>query len=112
MRAYKMGAVLGAGAFGEVVAAVDKRSGARVAIKKLSNSILSSLTDVGRVVSEVSILTALEHRNVIKLHEVQADPAQMYLVMEFAGAKPRSRAVAGACTPPLPRPHPTSPSLP
>ena len=86
MRAYKLGARLGVGAFGEVVSAVDKRTNNRVAVKVLSNTILASVTDVGRVVSEVSILTALEHRNVIKLHDVQADATHMYLVMEFAGA--------------------------
>jgi serine/threonine protein kinase len=84
MRAYKLGPVVGRGAFGEVVSATDKRSGATVAVKKLSLPIIASVLDAGRMFAEVNILTALEHRNVIKLHEVHADATMMYLVMEFA----------------------------
>ena len=92
---------LGHGAFGEVFLATDRRTNRKVAIKKLSKALIPNVSELDRAMQELSILSSLNHSNVIKLLEVVSDSASVGLVMEYAGAlsggdglSPRARAAA------------------
>ncbi|KAM8886597.1 mitogen-activated protein kinase 4 isoform 2-T8 [Spinachia spinachia] len=81
---------LGAGVTGVVLSAVDRRSGQRVAIKKLA---MRDAVTVKHALREVKITRRLHHENVVSVHEVLApygqplprDPSQLsalYIVQE------------------------------
>ncbi|XP_041760438.1 mitogen-activated protein kinase 4 [Coregonus clupeaformis] len=81
---------LGSGATGLVLSAVDKRSGQRVAVKKL---VMRDVVSVKHALREVKITLRLQHENVVRVHEVlgpygrplHCDPAQqsaLYIVQE------------------------------
>jgi hypothetical protein len=46
------------------------RGGQLFAVKILEKSDLPSTTAIDKVYSEISILTRLQHKNVVKMHEV------------------------------------------
>nr|XP_046205959.1 mitogen-activated protein kinase 4-like isoform X2 [Oncorhynchus gorbuscha] len=81
---------LGSGTTGLVLSAVDKRSGQRVAVKKL---VMRDAVSVKHALREVKITRRLQHENVVRVHEVLGpygrplhhDPAQLsalYIVQE------------------------------
>ncbi|CAD7941054.1 unnamed protein product [Amoebophrya sp. A25] len=66
---YQIADVIGTGSYGKVFGAVDKFTGKRVAIKR-SKDVFGELTDCKRMLREIAILNRVEHRNVVKLHEI------------------------------------------
>ena len=74
--------VLGAGAFGKVFLSesVADRS-FKVAIKVLNKSKLKD--NIAQIKEEVSILTKLDHPNIVKYYETYDDTKYIYLVMEY-----------------------------
>jgi serine/threonine-protein kinase len=72
---------LGEGGLGEVVAAVDQDIGREVAIKRMRPDVQSPST-VARFVDEIRTLGALEHPNILPIHDVGAnDDGSLYFVM-------------------------------
>jgi serine/threonine-protein kinase len=72
---------LGAGGLGEVVAAIDQDIGREVAIKRLRPH-LQGTAAVGRFVDEIRTVGALEHPNILPIHDVGADEdGALYFVM-------------------------------
>ena len=67
---YRLGPILGSGSFGEVRVAVDKHTHKKAAIKFINKRGVSDVSSVERISREFFILTALNHRNVIRLYEV------------------------------------------
>jgi len=65
---YQITSPLGYGAYGFVVAGVDTRNGARVAIKKTSR-IFRDLADCKRAVREILVLQALKHENLVQVRD-------------------------------------------
>ena len=59
---------LGAGAYGAVIKAKDKRTGELVAIKKLSK--IEDIIDAKRILRELRILRLFKHENIIDLQNV------------------------------------------
>lgn len=86
LRQYHVGHVLGSGAFGEVRLVTSKLSGEKLALKCIDKGSVSDVSEVDRVSREFYILTSLDHKHVIRLHEVFQDESKLYLVMEYAGA--------------------------
>ena len=86
MERYKLGHLLGKGAFGDVFLATDRKTNRKVALKKLSKSVIPDLAEMERSMQEFSILVSLGHKNVIQLIEVVSDAQSIGIVMEFAGA--------------------------
>jgi len=86
MERYKLGHLLGKGAFGDVFLATDRKTNRKVAMKKLSKSVIPDLAEMERSMQEFSILVSLGHKNVIQLIEVVSDAQSIGIVMEFAGA--------------------------
>lgn len=71
---------LGEGTYGTVKMGVQKKSGAKRAVKIMSKAHLKTLT---RFRQEVTIMKAMDHPNIIKLYETFEDSSNMYLVMEL-----------------------------
>ena len=78
---YQLGDILGRGAMGEVYAAVDSRSGARVAIKLLSQASTGNANHVLRFLRELRTAARVESPHVVRVIEVGEEPVP-YLVME------------------------------
>ncbi len=76
---YRVERRLGAGAFGVVYAARDRRHDVPVAIKLLSGVAGSARAQLER---ELQLLSGVEHRNVVRLHELGEDDGDVFLVME------------------------------
>lgn len=76
--------VLGSGAFGKVFMTYNKNlTEFKVAIKVLNKNKLKEHIDA--IQEEVSILTKLDHPNIVKYYETYIDEKYIYLVMEYIG---------------------------
>src|SRR5688572_27241790 len=78
---YELGARLGAGGMGEVFKARDPRLNRFVAIKFLQPA------HAHRFVREAQAASALNHPNIITIHDVANDGTRDYLVMEYVAGK-------------------------
>ena len=81
---YKVGKLLGIGAFGEVRMCIDIHSSKSFAIKMISKRKINDIDEAERVSREFFILTSLQHKNVIELHDVLQDKQRLFLIMELA----------------------------
>jgi serine/threonine-protein kinase len=79
--AYRLGAVIGRGAMGEVYESVDPRTDAPVAIKLLSQASLGNPNHVLRFLRELRTAAGIDSPHVVKVIEVGEHPVP-YLVME------------------------------
>lgn len=61
---------IGKGSFGKVKEALHVQSGEKIAIKILDKTRLTNENDITRVKREISILSKVDHPNIIKLYEV------------------------------------------
>ena len=79
---YRLGRVIGSGAFGTVYEAEDPELDRRVAVKLLA---VRSAKEAARVVREARLLATLSHPNVVQVFEVgtTADGRSPYVVMEL-----------------------------
>jgi hypothetical protein len=93
---YELGCLLGCGTFAKVYHASPVAGGEPVAVKVLDNGEVMGTAGVApRVLREVTATRQLRHPNVLRLHEVLATRAKIYLVMELAtGGDLLSRLVA------------------
>ncbi|CAD8063842.1 unnamed protein product [Paramecium sonneborni] len=78
---------IGHGAYGVVCSAQNKRTGQKVAIKKVANA-FDDLIDGKRIVREIKLLKFFKHENIISLLDVQKPEAKtgfndIYIVTEF-----------------------------
>jgi serine/threonine protein kinase/Tol biopolymer transport system component len=101
---YEITAPLGSGGMGEVYRAKDTRLGREVAIKILSAEFSSNQNRMERFEQEARAASALNHPNIITVHDVGAHNGTSFIAMEFidgrslremlqAGALPIKRAV-------------------
>ena len=70
---YDMKQVIGEGSYGSVYGAGCKITGRSVAIKR-SRHVFEELTDCKRMLREIAILNRVDHKNVVKLHEMYLLP--------------------------------------
>ncbi|CAK73378.1 unnamed protein product (macronuclear) [Paramecium tetraurelia] len=78
---------IGHGAYGVVCSAQNKRTGLKVAIKKVANA-FDDLIDGKRIVREIKLLKFFKHENIISLLDVHKPEAKtgfndIYIVTEF-----------------------------
>jgi serine/threonine kinase 33 len=79
---YELGRLLGRGSFGEVVLAVSRATGERLACKMIDKKEAGSAA-VRQLEREVNILKRVRHAHVVTLHEVLETPKRIFLVMEL-----------------------------
>lgn len=80
---YRIGKILGKGAFGKVNLAIHKESGELVAIKSINKSYLSDSASKHKVMQEVTILKMIKHKNIICLNETFETDTHIIFVMEL-----------------------------
>ncbi|EOA30208.1 hypothetical protein CARUB_v10013325mg [Capsella rubella] len=81
---YTIGKLLGHGQFGYTYVATDKKTGDRVAVKKIDKAKMTIPIAVEDVKREVKILQALTgHENVVRFYNAFEDKNSVYIVMEL-----------------------------
>ncbi|MDP2438364.1 MAG: protein kinase [archaeon] len=76
---YDFGPELGKGEFSTVILGIDKQTGEKVAIKQIQKNDM----DTSRLETEVMILKAVQHPNIIELKGFFDTDDMLYLVMEL-----------------------------
>ena len=80
---YDVGEVLGVGTVGTIYQAVDRESGAAVAIKKLHPGVSQDPLIRARFRREMMILERLRHPHIVQYHGGGEDDGQLFYVMEL-----------------------------
>ncbi|HYT31630.1 MAG TPA: serine/threonine-protein kinase, partial [Thermoanaerobaculia bacterium] len=94
---YEIVVRLGAGGMGEVYRARDPRLGREVAIKVLLEGAASDRDRLRRFISEAKAASALNHPNILTVHEIGETESGPYIVTELVeGQTVREMVVAGA----------------
>jgi len=98
---YEIVAPLGAGGMGEVYRARDERLGRDVAVKVLPASSLAGGPDrLRRFEQEARAAAALNHPNILAVHDVGAHDGQPYVVSELLEGMTLREALADGALPP------------
>jgi len=79
---YQVREQLGSGAFGEVRKVIHKKSGLTRAAKILCKDAIST-EEHSKLISEVQILTTLDHPGILKMFEMYEDKNKYYIVSEY-----------------------------
>ena len=94
---YEVLGALGAGGMGEVYRARDSRLGRDVALKILPGAFLSDVARLQRFEQEARAAAALNHPNILAVHDVGQQGGSPYIVTELLkGETLRERLQAGA----------------
>src|SRR5436190_870803 len=80
---YRIIALLGAGGMGEVFLAQDTRLGRKVALKILPASLTNSADRLRRFEQEARTASALNHPNIVTIHEVGMEGSNHFIAQEF-----------------------------
>ncbi|KAK7305514.1 hypothetical protein VNO77_43420 [Canavalia gladiata] len=80
---YELGRVLGCGAFAKVYYARNVQTGQSVAVKIINKKKLAGTSLAGNVKREISIMSRLQHPNIVRLHEVLATKTKIFFIMDF-----------------------------
>jgi len=97
--AYRIIEPLGKGGMGEVYLAFDPRLGRKVAIKLLPAEFTTDAERVRRFEQEARAASALNHPNIITIHEIGQSGEARYIVQEFVeGETLRQRLNRGRMT--------------
>ncbi|KDN42150.1 hypothetical protein RSAG8_07008, partial [Rhizoctonia solani AG-8 WAC10335] len=78
---------IGEGAFGHVKLAIHSLTGQKVALKYFSKARIKNMKLGARVTREIQYLRLLDHPHIVKIYEVINTPADIIMVIEFAGAE-------------------------
>lgn len=84
---YSIRSVLGIGGMGEVYLAQDKRLGRQVALKLLPPQFTASPERVRRFEFEARAASALNHPNIVTIHEISDTDGKQFIVTEFVEGK-------------------------
>ena len=96
---YQIQGLLGSGGMGEVYKALDATLGRPVALKVLRRELSVDPERLGRFLHEARAASALNHPNILTIHEVGDHDASQFLVSEFVeGETVRQRLERGSLT--------------
>ena len=84
---YKMISPLGAGGMGEVWIAEDTKLNRKVAIKFLKHQFSQDTEKLKRFIQEAKVVSALNHPNILTIHEIGEVNGQNYIVTELIEGK-------------------------
>ncbi|KAL6842719.1 hypothetical protein ACP4OV_027563 [Aristida adscensionis] len=84
---YEVTEVVGKGSYGVVAAAVDTRTGERVAIKKI-NDVFEHVSDATRILREIKLLRLLRHPDIVQIKHIMLPPSRrefrdIYVIFEL-----------------------------
>ena len=85
--AYEVLSPLGAGGMGEVYRARDARLGREVALKVLPEALAADRDRLARFEQEARSASALNHPNIVTIHEIGRDGETAYIAMELVDGK-------------------------
>lgn len=95
--AYEITGPIGAGGMGEVYRARDERLGREVAIKVLPREVTADADRLARFEREARSASALNHPNIVTIHEFSSREDEVWMVMELVrGESLRERLERGA----------------
>jgi serine/threonine-protein kinase len=93
---YKLLAFIGAGGMGEVYAALDTRLGRKIALKLLPKQFTQDGDRLRRFEQEARAASALNHPNILIIHDIGQSAQTHYLATEFIeGETLRQRLLSG-----------------
>jgi serine/threonine-protein kinase len=95
---YRVLSKLGAGGMGDVYVAEDTRLDRKVAIKVLPADYTRNAENVNRFIQEAKAASALNHPNIITVHDVGESSDGRFIVMELVSGR-TLRSMAGTDTP-------------
>jgi eukaryotic-like serine/threonine-protein kinase len=90
---YRVISKLGAGGMGEVYLAEDTRLGRRVALKVLPHELAGNPARKARLIHEARAASALNHPNIVTLHDIGSEGGIDFLVMEYVAGKPLAELI-------------------
>ena len=93
---YRILEKLGAGGMGEVYLAEDMKLGRKVAIKVLSHEFTTNRDRLNRFEQEACAASALNHPNILTIHEVGEDDGAHFIATEYIDGKTLRRHMAHA----------------
>src|SRR5918995_3070686 len=93
---YRILQKLGAGGMGEVYLAEDMKLGRKVAIKVLSQEFTTNRDRLNRFEQEACAASALNHPNILTIHEVGEDNGSHFIATEYIDGKTLRRKMSGA----------------
>jgi calcium-dependent protein kinase len=79
---YRIGKLLGSGAFGEVRLCLHKETQTQRAVKVLRKNLLDP-KEMEMLKNEIAILKDLDHPNIVKMFEFLEDEKRIYIVTEI-----------------------------
>jgi calcium-dependent protein kinase len=79
---YRIGKVLGSGAFGEVRLCLHKDTQTQRAVKVLRKNLLDD-KEMDMLKNEIAILKDMDHPNIVKMYEFLEDEKRIYIVTEI-----------------------------
>ena len=80
---YRVESLIGMGGMGEVYLARDEQLGRKVALKFLPTRLTADKTQLSRFTSEARAASALNHPNILTVHEIGTDGDRQFIAMEF-----------------------------
>ena len=80
---YRIESLLGVGGMGEVYLARDERLGRKVALKLLPEHLTADETQLSRFKTEARAASALNHPNILTVHEIGAEGNRQFIATEF-----------------------------
>jgi TolB-like protein/Tfp pilus assembly protein PilF len=80
---YRIESLLGVGGMGEVYLARDERLGRKVALKLLPAHLTEDETQLNRFKTEARTASALNHPNILTVHEIGAEGNRHFIATEF-----------------------------
>jgi eukaryotic-like serine/threonine-protein kinase len=92
---YRILEKLGAGGMGQVFLAEDMKLGRKVALKILNEELTTNRDRLNRFEQEACAASALNHPNILTIHEVGEDGGAHFIATEYIDGKTLRRQMAG-----------------